>query len=321
MTATSQTLEELTGVVNSMLHLEWENDKDSKTMFLKSIYKDTGSRTRDTDFKSFVTELSGGVMYDTTSSTALDATKDFNDMTKLEKIQRLTYKTAQFTVDRHDKAKIERIFKMADPMMRMQEFMKAYREKIYRYLYNAVKKRRLALVDAFMDSIASQTIANSELLVKQTGNLAPSTDAFSFVNYISTAKGEAALDAAYNAFAIQTDETGKLVGQQEVKWMFVNQDKAGAEKLMHQSSYVNTSYRNIADAGSADRHAVLYAAASPNDTAIFLSDQHSIIMIGREEIPPVTVDITAAGINFLVDDYAVITAVASPGIVYNNPSL
>lgn len=321
MTATAQTLEELTGIVNSMLHIEWENDNDSKTKFVKSIYKDTGSRTRDTDFKSFVTELSGGVMYDTSASTALDNTKDFNDMTKLEKIQRLSYKTAQFTVDRHDKAKIERIFKMADPMMRMQEFVKAYREKIYRHLYNAVKKRRLGLVDAFFDTIHTQTIAGSELLVKQAGDLAPSTDAFSFVNYIATAKGEAALDAAYNAFAIQTDDTGKLVGQQEIKWMFVNQDKAGAEKLMHQSSYVNSNYRNIADSGSMERHAVLYAAASPDDRATFLSDQHSIIMLGREEIPPVTVDITAEGINFLVDDYAVITAIASDGIVHNNPSL
>ena len=320
-TATSQFLEELAGVVNAIIHSTWENEQDSKMRFLKSIYKDTGSRVRDTDFKSFVTELSSGVMYDTSVSTALSAGDDFNQLTKLEKITRLNYKTAQFTIDRHDIAKVERILKMADPMQRMQEFARAYKDRINKYLYSAIKRRRLGLIDAFMDAIKSKTIAGTELLIKEAADVDATTDAYPFVNAIATAKGEAALDAAYNAFAIQTDETQKPIGQQEIKWMFVNQDKAGAEKLIHSSMYVNANYRNIADTGSPERSAVLYASASPDDKSIFLSEQHSIVMYGREEIPPVKAYEVAAGLQFLVDDYAVITAEASVGVVYNDPSL
>lgn len=320
MTASNVTLEELKGVVEAILAVEWENTSDPLFKFVRENYQDIGSRVEESDFVANVIELSGGQLYDSSSSTALQSDKDFNDMTNLEKIERLAYYSGNYTIKRYNRAALDRAMLIEDPTERRMAIAKAYRSQIMKFLVNAVKRRRMALVHSFFENIASKTIAGGEKLVKQAGDVNADTQAFPFVNYIATAKGESCLDAAYNAFAIQTDETQTPLGQQTIKWMFVAQDKAGAEKLMHQSSYVNNEYRNIADTG-AERYATQWTAASPDDRYCFLSDLHSITIYGRQEIPVVNVYEESDGIKITIDDHAVIGCKTPVGIVYGNPSV
>ena len=68
------------------------------------------------------------------------------------------------------------------------------------------------------------------------------------------------------------------------------------------------------------KHAVFYVDSSPDNACIFLSNQHSITMYGRSEVPKIEIKQDAEGLTVTVDDHAVIHARCGVGVVKNQPA-
>jgi len=277
---------------------------------MRSIYKDIGSRMQEDDFVAHVLEISKGGMYDTLTSTSLQAGKDYNQLEHTEDIVRLGYKAGHWTEKRYNLARMQKVIRMVDSAQRAKEFTKLYRQKVMYYLYNAVKQRRLGLINSFFEDLESKEGYGEKLLKTSIGV----DDKFRFVNVIGASKTTAGLNAAYNALAVQSDQNGNIVGQQFIQWMFVEQNKAGAEELMHVSKYIQNNFGNLAEILSA-RFAAQYSTTTPTDDAVYLSPQHAIIMYGRQEIPVVTVKEDIEGLQVAIDDHAVIHCENGLGMV------
>lgn len=316
MAVSDLTLQELKGSCIGLFKIRWKNLK-GRMKFVQDHYVDIGSRRRADDHFGNVAEVSAGSFYDTSSSTAIQSGNGYEQITNKEMQERLSYAAGHWFLKRDDYGQLNAMMKILDPTDKgswlkfRQAFMEAYGKVIDETLRKGVEKRRLGVLDALFDALYAKTAHGGEKVFKLAGDV--STGQVSpFVNVITTALSDAALNDMDDLFGEQLDTNGMEIGDQVLKYLWVNQSRAAGKILSNPAMHDNANFRNIL---TEPVETLKWNSATPNANYFGLSDQHAVRLVGRSWEPEITVVEQPDGIYIIADDHTVGSIGSSVGSI------
>lgn len=321
---TSMTTEQaVAAACYAIVRYEFMNEQDPKFKFARDIHVDNGSRSRIKDFYYEALRTISGEIYDTPADGSLLPSKDFNKMSYQTRGLALAPKTVHFTIPRIDIDSFNNIYHLTDPNQNPEGFIKKFKQKwgdmVIQDMYEEIRDHRRKLVDYFFDSLLTLT-RYSEKIIKASGDVTAATDIWPFVNQVTTAFGETALETILKHLRIQLNNKKHEIGAQKLKYLAVGINNIiEATKLASPQDLVNNQFRN---AGSpyAWTPFVWNTESGKENHYIAIAEKHSIKMIGRQEMSqPKSFDYNG-GVAVAIDIFDIMDASNGQGIVYGNVS-